>query len=225
MERIKRYCNAVPPTVEFAIVVALAFGMPILGSVLTFAIGGQEGSISQDGLQSLIIHEAIVFVALASFLILRGWSAPRIGLVPSLKNSAIGLALAFIGWQLSGFAVLVVGSFLPDVMAEARAPSFVSPGFAVSTVLLASAVNGFFEEVFVAGYIITALKERRGFWFAINVSVAIRLSYHLYQGPVGVAGIVPIGLLFGYFYARTGQLWPLVFAHALIDALALLQFA
>jgi membrane protease YdiL (CAAX protease family) len=82
-------------------------------------------------------------------------------------------------------------------------------------------VNPFFEEVFVSGYVIAALDPRRTAWTGINVSVAIRLLYHLYQGPVGVLSVVPIGLVFAWWYARTGRLWPLVMAHALFDFLPL----
>ena len=53
-------------------------------------------------------------------------------------------------------------------------------------------------------------------WVAINVSVVVRLLYHLYQGPIGVLTIVPMGLLYGYLYSRTRQLWPLVVAHVLL---------
>ena len=73
------------------------------------------------------------------------------------------------------------------------------------------------EEVFVCGYVIAALRKTRSISFAINVSVGIRLIYHLYQGTVGVASIIPLGLIFAYWYARTGRLWPAVIAHAIID--------
>jgi membrane protease YdiL (CAAX protease family) len=55
------------------------------------------------------------------------------------------------------------------------------------------------------------------------VSTVVRLLYHLYQGPIGVLIIVPMGLLYGYVYARTRQLWPLMFAHVLIDLIGLSQ--
>src|SRR6185436_19951517 len=84
-------------------------------------------------------------------------------------------------------------------------------------VFVVSVVNGVFEELFVAGYTITALQQARGMWTAINVSTAIRVLYHLYQGPFAFLTIAPMGLLFGYVYARTRQLWPLIVAHVLID--------
>jgi membrane protease YdiL (CAAX protease family) len=49
------------------------------------------------------------------------------------------------------------------------------------------------------------------------VSAGIRVFYHFYQGAVGVVGIAPMALLFAYWFARTGRLWPLIVAHALTD--------
>jgi uncharacterized protein len=72
--------------------------------------------------------------------------------------------------------------------------------------------------------VIAALDPRRSAWTGINVSVAIRLLYHLYQGPLGVLYIVPLGLVFAWWYARSARLWPLVIAHALYDFSALAIF-
>jgi len=36
-----------------------------------------------------------------------------------------------------------------------------------------------------------------------------------------VIGIVPLGFIFTYWYARTGRLWPVVLAHALFDVAGL----
>jgi CAAX protease family protein len=80
------------------------------------------------------------------------------------------------------------------------------------------------EELFLCGYIVTALKERDSSVTAVNVSVAIRLVYHLYQGAIGVLTIIPLGLIFSWWYARTGRLWPVLVAHAVFDLTSLLQF-
>ena len=104
--------------------------------------------------------------------------------------------------------------------AAARAPK-ADPGLRMQLVFLVSVVNGIFEELFVAGYIITSLTARRGMWTAINVSVVVRLLYHLYQGPIGILTVVPMGLLYGYVYSRTRQLWPLIVAHVLLDLVAM----
>jgi membrane protease YdiL (CAAX protease family) len=224
MERIRRYLNAIPAAVEFAIVAVMAFGLPILGTILILLSGDSTGSVSQSGLESLVIEESIILAALSLFLYARGWTLQRIGLNVRLLDTAIGLLLAVAAVFAADLVVVIAAGFRPDFVEAVSHPDFVTPGFNAATVLAASALNGLFEEVFLCGYVITVLKERRGFWTAVNISVAIRLSYHLYQGPVGVLHIVPVGLIFGYFYARTGRLWPLVFAHALIDFQGLILY-
>jgi membrane protease YdiL (CAAX protease family) len=47
------------------------------------------------------------------------------------------------------------------------------------------------------------------------------LLCHLYQGPVGIVSIVPLGILYGYAYSRTRMLWPLILAHIVIDLIGL----
>ena len=43
------------------------------------------------------------------------------------------------------------------------------------------------------------------------------------QGPIGIMTVVPMGLLYGYVYSRTRQLWPLMVAHVLLDVIGLIQ--
>jgi uncharacterized protein len=50
------------------------------------------------------------------------------------------------------------------------------------------------------------------------------VSYHLYQGALGVVMALPMGLVFTLVFARTGRLWPLVIAHALLDFVALVSY-
>jgi membrane protease YdiL (CAAX protease family) len=92
-------------------------------------------------------------------------------------------------------------------------------------IIAISIVNPIFEECFLCGYLVTALKDRTGSWTAINISVGIRLICHLYQGIIGVIFIVPFGLIFTYWYARRGRLWPLIVAHALFDFFPLFTYA
>jgi len=81
-----------------------------------------------------------------------------------------------------------------------------------------------FHSVFFAAFAVTVLKEKYNSVTAVDVSLAIRLVYHLYQGAIGVVTIVPFGLIVTWWYARTGKLWPILVAHAAIDFTGLLQF-
>ena len=92
--------------------------------------------------------------------------------------------------------------------------------------LLASAFqNGFAEEIVVVGLMLTRLsqagwtKER-----ALLASALLRGSYHLYQGFGGFAGNFVMGLLFGWWFQRTGRVVPLVIAHFLLDAFSFIGY-
>ena len=71
----------------------------------------------------------------------------------------------------------------------------------MTDIVLVSTVNPIFEETLVCGYIVTALGSRRKSWMGIGVSAAIRLLYHLYQGPMGIIGMAPLALAFAWWYA------------------------
>jgi membrane protease YdiL (CAAX protease family) len=69
--------------------------------------------------------------------------------------------------------------------------------------------------------VISALNGPHSLTTAVNVSAGIRVFYHFYQGGVGVLGIAPMALIFAYWFARAGCLWPSIIAHAAQDALGL----
>ena len=218
---MRRYIEGLSPRAEFAIVVALAFGYPIVGNLAATLLGRTAGHISESHLEVLIVYELAILAVLIPFLRLRGWTSGRIGLRPGWKETGIGFLLMPGAYLAAYVSYALAASLFPGLVQSAQHPDFVTPGFAVATLVATSALNGFFEEAFVCAYVISALKERQGFWTSVNVSIALRLSYHLYQGPIGIVGIVPIGFVFGLYYARTGRLWPLVVAHALIDLVGL----
>jgi len=221
---MRNFLQTLSPRTEFVIVVAGAFGLFIVTSLFMAVHPIAVPQHSESGLWQLAIHEIIVLGLLGSFLIARGWTLTRIGLMPTLIDTAIGLGLALAAYLAYAFAwsVLVAVS-LP--LAQAAANVKVMPTqLSLVTVAAVCVVNPLYEELFVAGYVVTALKEGRGATFALNCSVAIRLLYHLYQGVAGILSIIPLGLIFGYWYVRTGKLWPLIVAHAAIDLFGMLAY-
>jgi membrane protease YdiL (CAAX protease family) len=227
-EKIRR----LPPGVEFLVVVCGAFGMPIFSSILSLSSSGRAAPSSGGGgvvfndavLIGLVVFEIVQATFLVWFLRVRGWTLEKVGLRISWRGTGMGWLLLLGTYVLAMVAQHLASLALPAQMQAGIERYPVSdPNVDMQLVFIASTVNGMFEEMFVAGYIITALRETRGVWMAINVSTVVRLLYHLYQGPVGVVTIVPMGLLYGYVYARTRQLWPLIFAHVLIDIVGLSQ--
>ena len=156
------------------------------------------------------------------FLRIRGWTFSKIGLDPTWRDTGRGILLFFAFyavWVLVWIATVALAPETAQRMSETHIITQVIPA---TTIVANGMINPLFEEVFVCGYVMTALRKEGSTWFALNASVAIRLLYHLYQGPLGVLSIIPMGLMSGYWYARTGRLWPIIVAHAAMDMLAML---
>lgn len=180
--------------------------------------------ITNGALLGTIIYELVVLCVLGAFLATRGWTLPRLGLAPSWRDSAVGAGLALIYYF---FLILLWGltvAVWPRIGTLGAATHLVRADLQWPTVLLVCMVNPVFEEVFLCGYVISALRESRGVTTAINVSAAIRVFCHFYQGAVGVVAITPMALLFAYWYAHSRRLWPLIVAHAIVDLTGLVPY-
>ena len=228
MNPIHELIRRLPAGVEFLVVVSWAFGLPIFTSIMSLGTGGASaptgGALVFDNaaLLNILVFELIQSAFLIWFLRVRGWTLEKFGLSISWRGTGVGWLLLLGTYVLAMGVEFLAHSALPfEMQAAAQRYPSADPQVSMQLVFLTSTVNGIFEELFVAGYIITVLAATRGMWTAINVSTVVRLLYHLYQGPIGVVTIVPMGLLYGYVYARTRQLWPLILAHVLIDIVGL----
>lgn len=117
-----------------------------------------------------------------------------------------GLGLVYVARQLGLNAQIVVTNF-PDVW------------YRVPTLILDAFQQGIAEEIVVAAYVLTRLRQLG--WTnsrALVTASLIRGSYHLYQGYGGFIGNAIMGLIFGWWFQRTRRVWPLIIAHSLIDA-------
>lgn len=226
MNPLHEMIRRLPVGVEFLVVITWAFGLPIFGSILS--IGGPDPESAKayynnTGLGATLIIELTQSLFLVWFLRIRGWTLEKLGLNVTLRGTLYGVALLVVTYGVLIGIQLAAGWMLPIDM-QAAVDRYPAPAanLSMSLVFMVSTVNGIFEEVFVAGYVIAALTPVRGMWTAINVSTGIRLLYHLYQGPIGILSIVPLGLIFGYVYSRTRMLWPLIVAHIVLDIVGLL---
>lgn len=222
MNRLAEAIRRLPPGVEFLVVITWAFGLPIFSSILSIGQAHDTAVITNAALISTVLFEILIAAFLVWFLRVRGWSLDKVGLRVDGRGTLWGVALLVACYALS-ILFQLGANFLPIDIHTVIAEMPKSDGkLSMELVFVVSVVNGVFEELFVAGYAITALQQARGLWTAINVSTVVRVMYHLYQGPYAFLTIVPMGLLFGYVYARTRRLWPLVVAHVLIDIVGLL---
>jgi membrane protease YdiL (CAAX protease family) len=222
VNRLEEAIRRLPPGVEFLVVVTWAFGLPIFSSILSIGQTHDVALFTDAVLVSNLLFQMLVAAFLVWFLRVREWTLAKVGLRVDLRGTLWAFGL-LAGCYALIFACEMAAQLLPiDIPVLMGLLPKSNGKLSMEVVFLASVVNGVFEELFVAGYAITALSQARGMWTAINVSTALRVLYHLYQGPLAFLTIAPMGLLFGYVYARTRQLWPLVLAHVMLDIVGLL---
>jgi len=223
---MKDYLRALSSRAEFLIVVLGAFGLLILSNLLVLMnpeFVADVPPIDNAQLNSLVAHELVVLVVLGTFLRFRGWTAEKLGISADMRDTVIGVGLMAIAFAATQLMELLAGHFAPEQLEAALRFEQIGGPLSFITVAAVCIVNPIFEELFVCAYVISALKEKRGATFAMNVSIGLRVTYHLYTGLVGVLLIAPVALLFAYWYVRSGRLWPLIVAHGLLDFIALMQ--
>jgi hypothetical protein len=67
------------------------------------------------------------------------------------------------------------------------------------------------------GYIFNQIAARRSPALALPVTIFLRLACHTYQDPMHLAGIGVLFTFFAVWYWLGRKLWPLIFAHILLD--------
>lgn len=136
--------------------------------------------------------------------------AAALGLAALIGIPGLGLYLAA---HSLGLSLTVAASTMTDVW------------WRIPVSVLIAFENGFLEEVLVVGYLLVRLRHIDvAPWLAIGLSALLRGSYHLYQGYGGFAGNVAMGVVFAFVFLRWRRLWPLIFAHALIDIVAFVGY-
>ena len=212
---------------EFFLIVLLAFGLFSVASVraLFGPLTGRAALLFDDHrVWTLLIYQVSVAPVIGYILWERGWKWPDFSVRISPRGVLQGFALALVAFALLKAGFLLTSSVATASMAPAAIAMPALPGFlAIGGMLMAAVVKAVFEEVLVCGYVVQSLRGRFGIALAVNASIAIRMSFHLYQGPGAFLSFALFGLIFTFFYIRTGRLWPLIVAHALLEAVALLS--
>jgi membrane protease YdiL (CAAX protease family) len=206
-----------PNWFEFAVVMIVSLGMFVAGSLDAALEHAPKGSIDNSHLLSLLYTEPFLILLLYPLLRARGWTLSRLGFQFGRADVLVGFGLAALAYFGNILLWIVTSLIFPDAAKDAAGTELITSKLSVSLVAAVCFVNPIFEELFVGGYLIRFLKDHRSVVVAVNASVLIRMTYHLYQGPIGVVGIVPFGLVFGWYFARKGRLWPLIIAHAIMD--------
>lgn len=181
-------------------------------------------------LQLLGIGFALVPVALALYLLSLDGDQPgplrRLGLDGTRPGrDVMGGALLAVAIGLPGLGLYAIGRAL-GITAEVVPVPDTTYWWTIPVLVLAALENAALEEVVAVGYLMTRLRELRwGPWVVLVTSAGLRGAYHLYQGFGQAAGNFVMGLVFGYWFQRTGRVLPLVIAHTLLDVTTFVGYA
>ena len=209
---------------EMAVVFGLTVGMMLIGSVSLTVAESNAIMFTDQHLVGVVEYELLLAAVLVPWLSTRGWSPRALASSPVPADVAWGVAV-WLGALATGAVVWVIVSIAQPEAARALA-NVPRPEGGVSAVALivASLLNPVFEEFLWLGYALPSLSPRLGLRGAAAVSVALRVSVHAYQGPWALLSILPIGVLFTWYYGRTRRLWPVIVAHMILDVVGFAQY-
>ncbi|MDG4668353.1 CPBP family intramembrane glutamic endopeptidase [Mycobacterium sp. 236(2023)] len=228
--------------IEIAVVLAVTFGLSAYSALLrlvegvllglsgrTVALNPKRSPIDliDLGLNLASLAQLLAWGALAIYLLWRGGDGPeRIGLTRIRWRrdilGGVGLAM-LIG--VPGLALYQIARII-RINASVEPAELNDTWWRIPLLLLLAFGNGWAEEVIVVGFLLTRLRQLKlNPWAALIVSSLLRGAYHLYQGFGAGLGNVAMGLVFGYYWQRTGRLWPLIIAHTLIDVVAFVGYS
>lgn len=200
---------------EFILVCVVSFTYPIVASVVVMFLRPHVFEMSLGRVAHGAVVEILLLTAVGAILHTRGWHARDLGLrfswLAILNGVPLLLAFLMSYWIVSGTAIFF-GTWHSrfSVRTISSAPFVAALAFFV--------INSVYEEVIVAAYVIEALEDH-GPAFAVTASTLLRFAYHLYQGPIAVLSILPMGLIFGATYWRWRSVWPLMVAHTIMNVL------
>lgn len=215
--------SAAQALVEAAVVLGIGSSPFIYSALVSGGAGDVDAPLATELSDMLIVGTMVVQLALGALLVpivrWRGWRMAWVAGAPEphdvLRGGGVWL-LSMLFYMTSALAWYVIS---PETVKQLQ---HVVPRGSVSlwAAVAMSLVNPMFEEFLFLGFGVNALR-RFGLPIACSVSLALRTAAHLYQGPMAIIGILPLGLAYTYYYARTGRLWPVVVAHVIQDSVAL----
>jgi membrane protease YdiL (CAAX protease family) len=207
----------IPDAAEPWIVLVVVVGLFVGSWLLHITGGGNDAAVVLDDREALATLgiEAVLALLFVPWLWWRGWRGADLTKPSGPLDVPRGVVLWFLAYLALGLAFGVVALFQKDIIEPP-----VKVNLSDLVIVAVSILNAVFEELLWLAYGVTALGRRIGLRRACIVSVLLRTSVHVYEGPLAVVGVLPIGAVFTLYFARTRRVWPVIVAHALQDAFA-----
>lgn len=216
---------------HLGLVLFVSLAMPIVGSCYILLGGTAPTDPMQQKLRlfSALITETISLVVLAYVMRSQGKTWEAIGWKPEFFDVARAIGLFILINVVTYLIFLTVNYASWKYVGHRLTPKSLRNlfGFGISFLSIAFiCLNPFFEELIVRAYVMSEMLDMGArHWTAIVVSVALQMSYHLYQGPVNALALTIVFTGFSIYYARRRRIMPVILAHLFFDLLVLIQGA
>lgn len=153
---------------------------------------------------------SFIFTVLAIFIFLKLVDKKKfrdIGLISIKlggKEFIYGLLFGLVSMSIIFFILLGTNNIVVE--------NLKSPNFSMDILLglIVFILVGIKEELLSRGYCITALNQMKKPWLSVILSSVLFSALHLLNPnvkPLGLINIVFVGILFGYMYVKTNNLW------------------
>ena len=210
----------------FAAVIGGCFGSAITSSIFFVAAGsgdaaGYSDSFNTVGFLSLISFEIFTALLAVVALVAAGWREVDFPFRIDIVGTLTGIGLAVLLLFVSALLAPAIGQ------ADFQAAAAPRPSVSFSVFLLVCIVNPLYEEFFALGFVVRFFERRNASNWQLQAaaaSIAVRTSYHLYQGIEQLPFHLAVGVVFAAAFLLRRNLWPLVFAHVILDFLGLYSF-
>lgn len=213
------------PVLEFILVLILALGDFIISAFKWVSISTNQESVISYGnsdILHLLFTEAGMLLVIVIILKWQRWPFKNFGLSFSIDKITAGLVLFIANYFIYLLMFKLFGNFVltEDGGSTSATVSF-STSLNILPLTLFSLFNPFFEEFILVGYIVTSLRKKFGLAVCVAVSVIFRLSFHIYQGPIILLSILPMGIVFAIYFWNKKSILPLIIGHGLMDFLSI----
>jgi membrane protease YdiL (CAAX protease family) len=220
---------------EIILVMGLTTGLFLLGSIWSYLHGSSthfaQLILNDRRLTDMIAREGALLGLMLIYLRHRGWIPADFRVRINLRGSLLGLVLPIpltlanlvtiltlflLAFLMGGYAGLM------DLVA-ANKPELTPHSVHVTwfAIVVACVVNAYLEEITCTAYFFNQVAARHGPFAALLLTDMVRMSFHLYQGPLHMLGIGAVFLVLNGCYWWTRNLWPLVVAHTLVDIIGM----
>ena len=142
----------------------------------------------------------------------RGYKIDDLGLRFSWNQIGYAFLLYYlllISSHLIPSIIKVIDPFFYGVITNQITTKETESLLSITLILLLDPIQ---EELFLNGYLFKRL-ENLNPRIIIFISLAIRVSYHTYQGWNSLFFTLPFGLVVTLYYSRYKKLWPVILAH------------